>query len=106
AKILLWISASSLLRSRPLFVYFAQSFGGSYVVQSLADLFGRKRRTDLCSEMRRPVGSDFHTVVAKTGLSVTFKPNEQHLQLCDRQSRHCAPWPRLVHGSPTRETQY
>jgi hypothetical protein len=26
------------------------------------------------SEIRRPVGSDFHTVVTKTGLSVTFKP--------------------------------
>ena len=33
------------------------------------------RRTDSrVSEIRRPVGSDFHTVVTKTGLSVTFKP--------------------------------
>jgi len=38
-------------------------------------LFGRKRPADPhVSEIRRPVGSDFHTVVAKTGLSVTFKP--------------------------------
>ena len=37
--------------------------------------FGRKRRTDPCaSEIRRPVTNDFHTVVTKTGLSVTFKP--------------------------------
>jgi hypothetical protein len=38
-------------------------------------LFGRKRPADpRVSEIRRPAGSDFHTVVAKTGLSVTFKP--------------------------------
>jgi hypothetical protein len=37
--------------------------------------FGRKRRTDPCvSEIRRPVERDFHTVVTKSGLSVTFKP--------------------------------
>jgi hypothetical protein len=37
--------------------------------------FRRKRRTDPCvSEIRRPVRRDFHTVVSKTGLSVTFKP--------------------------------
>jgi hypothetical protein len=37
--------------------------------------FGRKRRTDPCvSEIRHPVRSDFHPVVTKTGLSVTFKP--------------------------------
>ena len=37
--------------------------------------FRRKRRTDLrASEIRPPVGSDFHTVVTKTGVSVTFKP--------------------------------
>jgi hypothetical protein len=35
----------------------------------------RKRPADpRVSEIRRPVLSDFHTVVAKTGLSVTFKP--------------------------------
>jgi len=40
-------------------------------------LFGRKRRTDPgVSEIRRPVKSDFHTVVTKTGLSVTFKPTK------------------------------
>ena len=40
-------------------------------------LFGRKRRTDPgVSEIRRPVKSDFHTVVRKTGLSVTFKPTK------------------------------
>ena len=40
-------------------------------------LFGRKRRTDpSVSEIRRPVKSDFHTVVRKTGLSVTFKPTK------------------------------
>jgi hypothetical protein len=38
-------------------------------------LFERKRPVDRrVSEIRRPVESDFHTVVAKTGLSVTFKP--------------------------------
>jgi hypothetical protein len=37
--------------------------------------FGRKRRTDpRVGEIRHPVRSDFHTVVTKTGLSVTFKP--------------------------------
>ena len=37
--------------------------------------FGRKRRTDpRVSEIRHPVRSDFHTVVTKTGLNVTFKP--------------------------------
>ena len=37
--------------------------------------FGRKRQADpRVSEIRRPAVSDFHTVVAKTGLSVTFKP--------------------------------
>jgi len=37
--------------------------------------FGRKRRRDpRVSEIRRPVRSEFHTVVTKTGLSVTFKP--------------------------------
>lgn len=37
--------------------------------------FGRKRRADpRVSEVRRPVRSDFHTVVTKTGLSITFKP--------------------------------
>ena len=40
-------------------------------------LFGRKRRTDPgVSEIRRPVKSDFHPVVRKTGLSVTFKPTK------------------------------
>ena len=40
-------------------------------------LFGRKRRTDPgVSEIRRPLKSDFHTVVTKTGLSVTFKPTK------------------------------
>ena len=38
--------------------------------------FGRKRRAESprVSEIRRPVRNDFHTVVTKTGLSVTFKP--------------------------------
>jgi len=37
--------------------------------------FGRKKRTDPpVSELRRPAKRDFHTVVTKTGLSVTFKP--------------------------------
>jgi hypothetical protein len=37
--------------------------------------FGRKGRADpRVAEVRRPVRSDFHTVVAKTGLRVTFKP--------------------------------
>lgn len=40
-------------------------------------LFGRKRPADArVREIRRPVGRDFHTVVAKTGLSVTFKPTK------------------------------
>ena len=40
-------------------------------------LFGRKRRMDPgVSEITRPVKSDFHTVVTKTGLSVTFKPTK------------------------------
>jgi len=70
-------------------------------------MFGRKRRTDPgVSELRRPVKSDFHTVVTKTGLSVTFQANEKHLHLCPRQCRRSAPWPCLVHGSPTRGAQY
>jgi hypothetical protein len=37
--------------------------------------FGHKRRTDpRVSEIRRPARSDFHTIVTKTGLSVTFRP--------------------------------
>ena len=27
-------------------------------------------------------------------------------EFCHRQSRHCAPWPCVVHGSPTRRAQY
>jgi hypothetical protein len=62
--------------SRPLFGYFAQSFGGSALRYRVWQVFfGRKRRTDpRVSEIRRPVRSDFHTVVTKTGLGVTFKP--------------------------------
>jgi len=37
--------------------------------------FGRKRPADpRVTEIRRPAKSDFHTIVTKTGLSVTFKP--------------------------------
>jgi hypothetical protein len=38
--------------------------------------FGRRRCAEFprVSEIRRPVRSDFHTVVTKTGLSVTFRP--------------------------------
>ena len=40
-------------------------------------IFGRKRPADLgVSEIRRPAKIDFHTVVTKTGLSVTFKPTK------------------------------
>jgi hypothetical protein len=36
--------------------------------------FGRKGPADpRVSEIRRPAKSDFHTIVTKTGLSVTFK---------------------------------
>src|SRR5262249_36737146 len=41
-------------------------------------LFFRRRRLadPRVSEMRRPVKSEFHTVVTKTGLGVTFKPTK------------------------------
>ncbi len=39
--------------------------------------FGRKRSAGpQVSEIRRPVKSDFHTVVTKTGLGVTFRPTK------------------------------
>jgi hypothetical protein len=62
--------------SRPLFVYLVQSFGGSALRRVWQIFFGRKRRAESprVSEIRRPVRNDFHTVVTKTGLSVTFKP--------------------------------
>jgi len=38
---------------------------------------GRKRPADPCvSEIRPPVKSEFHTVVTKSGLGVTFKPTK------------------------------
>jgi hypothetical protein len=47
--------------------------------------FGRKRRADpRDGEVRRPVRSDFHTVVTKTGLSITFKPtNSTYIFVAD-----------------------
>jgi hypothetical protein len=39
--------------------------------------FKRKKSADpRISEIRRPVKSEFHTVVTKTGLDVTFKPTK------------------------------
>ena len=38
-------------------------------------LFGREKPAGV-SEIRRPVKSEFHTVVTKTGLGVTFKPTK------------------------------
>lgn len=38
-------------------------------------LFRRRKRAEpYASEKKSPVRSDFHTVVTKTGLSITFKP--------------------------------
>jgi len=40
-------------------------------------LFGRKGPVEpRVGEIRRPAKSDFHTIVTKTGLSVTFKPTK------------------------------
>ena len=66
--------AEKIPASKPLFVYFAQSFGGSALRHRVWQIFfGRKRRTDpRVSEIRHPVRSDFHTVVTKTGLSCSL----------------------------------
>jgi hypothetical protein len=48
-------------------------------------LFGRKRPAGpRVSETRGPAKNDFHTVVTKTGLSVTFKPtNSTYIFVAD-----------------------
>jgi hypothetical protein len=50
--------------------------------------FGRKRLVEpRVSAIRCPVKSDFHTVVAKTGLSVTFKPtNSTYIFVTDNSA--------------------
>jgi hypothetical protein len=48
--------------------------------------FGGKGRTEpRVSEARRPIRTDFHTVVSKNGLSVTFKPtNSTYIFVADK----------------------
>jgi hypothetical protein len=67
-------------------IHFAQSFGGLVLQYRIWQIyFGRKRPADPCfSETRRPVRSDFHTLVTRTGLSVTFKPtNSTYIFVAD-----------------------
>jgi len=55
--------------------------------------FGRKRPADSgVSEIKHPVRSDFHTVVTKDGLSVTFKPtNSTYCFVADNNIGHLGP---------------
>src|SRR5262249_8688871 len=93
--------------SKLLFASFAQSFGGCYVVQSLVGLLwaqktcGPARHRDTASSQKR---LSHHR--DKNWPERHIQADEQHLHLCHRQSRHCAPWLCLVHGCPTREAQY
>jgi hypothetical protein len=56
-------------------------------------LFGRKRPGDpRVSEIRRPTKGDFHTVVTKSGLSVTFRPtNSTYIFVTDNHVARLGP---------------
>lgn len=74
-------------------------------------LFRRRRRAKPCaSAVKHPVKSDFHTIVTKAGLSLTFKPTDS-VYIFDRRGDNYASLAGVQHAGrntadyPSNEVQ-